>query len=103
MRAEFESKPPNQPRESPCPPDVMSTFGNLLTGLPPTKKESQMSEKTSDQHLEDLGDLEATELNDSDLESVAGGRELAPGDNNENCGCNGQPDSGGSNNNNCGC
>ena len=64
-----------------------------------------MSEKTSDQHLEDLNDLEATELNDSDLEGVAGGFALEDDDssNNTNCGCNGGTPPGGSGNENCGC
>jgi hypothetical protein len=59
---------------------------------------------------EDLEDFEVTELDDKDLEDVAGGQEvvgvgLEPGSGNSNCGCNGNPNSppSGDNNTNCAC
>lgn len=53
--------------------------------------------------IKKLGEAEVVELDDQSLEDVAGGREMFEGDNNENCGCGGEPDSGGSGNTNCGC
>jgi hypothetical protein len=49
--------------------------------------------------------FEVDELDDKDLEGVAGGNEesIGAGDNNKNCGCGCNPFPGGSGNENCGC
>ena len=68
-----------------------------------------MDERKEDQTedlAKELEDIEVTELDDRDLDGVAGGQGLEdelPGDNNFNCGCNGKSGTGGSGNTNCGC
>lgn len=65
-----------------------------------------MDEKKPEELVKDLEDFEISELDDKDLEEVAGGS-IPPieeeGGGNTNCGCGGRDFTGGSGNTNCGC
>jgi hypothetical protein len=66
-----------------------------------------MTDETRDDVIKNLDNVEVTELDDKDLEDVAGGVNLAnsavDAGSNENCGCGGRDFTGGSANTNCGC